>query len=398
MSTNEQPDEPTDADGIDSNGDQPTEVVVGDAQLLSILKQVFVIGGGAAVPGSLLEYVIQVTNIGSLPATLVVVTDDLGPMAGLVTYVAGSGTLNGSTVGVSFSGSVLTADYGTWYGDLPTGAVAVVRFRVQIDPAVAIGTTLTNTGVVTWNNPVQTASASVSLDVGGTPGSATLNGSVWHDTNLDQIDDPTESHFAGWSVALYRNNQLLATVMTDANGVYRLTGLAPNAGTPDLYELRFTAPGAGPNTASMGYAISPFTNGPQRISAITVTSGAILQNLNLPLWPNGAVYNSVVRVPIAGARLALLNAATGAALPSQCFDDPVQQNQITVANGFYKFDLNFSDVSCPVGGEYLIEVTPPATGYQPMPSQIIPSASDATTTSFSVPACPGSADDAVPAT
>jgi uncharacterized repeat protein (TIGR01451 family) len=33
-----------------------------------------------------------------------------------------------------------------------------------------------------------------------------------------------------------------------------------------------------------------------------------------------------------------------------------------------------------------------------MPSQIIPSASDATTTSFSVPACPGSADDAVPAT
>ena len=398
VSTNEQPDEPTDADGIDSNGDQPTEVVVGDAQLLSILKQVFVIGGGAAVPGSLLEYVIQVTNIGSLPATLVVVTDDLGPMAGLVTYVAGSGTLNGSTVGVSFSGSVLTADYGTWYGDLPNGAVAVVRFRVQIDPAVAIGTTLTNTGVVTWNNPVQTASASVSLDVGGTPGSATLNGSVWHDTNLDQIDDPTESHFAGWSVALYRNNQLLATVMTDANGVYRLTGLAPNAGTPDLYELRFTAPGAGPNTASMGYAISPFTNGPQRISAITVTSGAILQNLNLPLWPNGAVYNSVVRVPIAGARLALLNAATGAALPSQCFDDPVQQNQITVANGFYKFDLNFSDVSCPVGGEYLIEVTPPATGYQPMPSQIIPSASDATTTSFSVPACPGSADDAVPAT
>ncbi|MCJ7814617.1 MAG: isopeptide-forming domain-containing fimbrial protein, partial [Xanthomonadales bacterium] len=398
VSTNEQPDEPTDADGIDSNGDQPTQVVVGNAQLLSILKQVFVIGAGGAIPGSQLEYVIRLTNIGSLPATLVVVTDDLSPMAGLMTYVAGSGTLNGSTVGVSFSGSVITADYGTSYGDLSTGAVAVVRFRVQIDPAVAIGTTLTNTGVVRWNNPPQSASASVSLDVGGTPNSATLNGSVWHDTNLDQIDDLTEPHFAGWSVALYRNNQLLATVLTDANGVYRLTGLVPNEGTADLYELRFRAAGAGPNTASMGYADSPFTDGPQQISAITVASGANLQNLNLPLWPNGVVYNSVVREPVAGARVALLNATTGAALPGQCFDDPDQQNQVTALDGFYKFDLNFSEGACPAGGAYLIEVTPLANGYMPAPSQIIPPASDSNTAPFSIPTCPGSADDAVPAT
>ncbi|MEJ2511504.1 MAG: hypothetical protein P8Y72_07875 [Anaerolineales bacterium] len=94
----------------------------------------------------------------------------------------------------------------------------------------------------------------------------------------------------------------------------------------------------------------------------------------------------------------LLNAATGAALPSKCFDDPVQQNQVTTKDGFYKFDLNFSAASCPSGGTYLIEVTPPPTGYQPMPSQIIPPASDATTSPLSVPACPGSTDDAEPAT
>ena len=73
----------------------PPEVVVGDAQQLSILKEVSVVGGGAAQPGSQLEYVIRVTNIGSLPATHVVVTDDLGPLAGQVSYVDGSGTLNG---------------------------------------------------------------------------------------------------------------------------------------------------------------------------------------------------------------------------------------------------------------------------------------------------------------
>ena len=62
VSTNESFDEETDADGIDTNGDQPTQVVVGDAQLLSIVKEVFVVNGGAAVAGSQLEYVIRVNN------------------------------------------------------------------------------------------------------------------------------------------------------------------------------------------------------------------------------------------------------------------------------------------------------------------------------------------------
>jgi uncharacterized repeat protein (TIGR01451 family)/fimbrial isopeptide formation D2 family protein len=387
----------TDADGVPSNGNQPTIVVVGAVQLVSITKEVSVVGGGIAVAGGQLEYVIRVNNIGSLPATRVVVTDDLNPPLGdQVTYVDGSGTLNDSTDGVTYSGRVLTANYADRYSDLSPGAVAVVRFRVQINSTLAVGTTITNTGVVRWNDPVQTASASVSLDIGGTPGSASLNGYVWHDANLDKLwGSGTETMMEGWSVELFRNDQLVTTALTDANGFYRFSGLPPNAGTSDLYALRFRAPGAGPNTASLGQADSPFTNGPQRISGITVASGANLQNLDLPLWPNGTAYNSVARTPVAGARLTMLNAATGAALPSQCFDDPVQQNQVTAANGFYKFDLNFSDASCPAGGDYLIEVTPPATGYTSGPSRIIPPSSDAP---FSVPDCPRNGADAVPAT
>ncbi len=390
----------TDADGVPSNGDQPTIIVVGAAQLLTITKEVGVVGGGEALAGGQLEYVIRVTNVGSLPAIQVVVTDDLNPPLGaLVTYVPASGTLNGAPAGVSYAGGIFTADYGALYGDLLPGQTAIVRFRIQIQPSLAIGTTITNTGVVAWNNPAQTDSASVSIDVGGVPGSAALNGNVWHDANLDRVfDTGTETGLEGWSVELYRNSQLVTTVLTDANGVYRLNGLVPNQGTSDLYELRFYAPGTGPNTASMGYADSPFTDGPQRISAIIVSSGGNLQNLNLPLWPNGAVYNSVVREGVAGASLALLNAATGQALPSQCFDDPVQQNQVTAANGFYKFDLNFSQATCPAGGTYLIEVIPPVTGYLAAPSRIIPPASDAGTAAFSIPTCPGSAADAVPGT
>ncbi len=400
VTSSELPPELTDADGVPSNGNQPTVIVVGDVQLLSVTKQVLVVNGGAAEAGGQLEYVIRVNNIGSLPATRVKITDDLSPPIGdQVTYVTGSSTLNGSSSGMTYVGAILTADYAAQYGDLQPGAFAVVRFRVQINPALAIGTTITNTGVVHWNDPAQSASASVSLDVGGTPGSASLNGDVWHDANLDKIFDHSgETCLADWSVELYRNNQLVTTVSTDANGIYRLNGLVPNAGTPDLYELRFRAAGAGPNTPSLGYADSPFTNGPQRISAITVTSGANLQNLNLPLWPNGVVYNSVVREPVAGARVVLLNATTGAALPSPCFDDPVQQNQVTALDGFYKFDLNFSDAACPANGAYLIKVTSPPSGFLDTPSQIIPPSSDTNTSPFSIPTCPGSAEDAVPAT
>jgi uncharacterized repeat protein (TIGR01451 family)/fimbrial isopeptide formation D2 family protein len=402
-------DEPTDADGIDSNGDQPTQVVVGDVQQLNILKEVFVVGGGGAEPGSQLEYVIRVTNIGSLPATNVVVTDDLGPLAGQVTYVAGSGRLNGSTAGVTYAGSVLTADYATQYGVLPPGATAAVRFRVAINPAVAIGTTITNTGVVGWNNPTETASADVSLAVGGTPGSAALNGSVWHDANLNKINDGSEQPLEGWTVELYRNTQWLASTLTGGDGTYRFSGLAANAGTTELYELRFRAAGAGPNTPSLGTADSTlndpaFTDGPQRISGITVVAGANLPNLNLPIWPNGTVYNSISRSPVAGATLTLVNATTGGDLPSACFDDPLQQNQVTAADGFYKFDINFSsDADCPVTNTYLIEVTPPPSGYVmsdsgPVVSLVIPAASNASTAAFSVPTCPGNGDDAIPTT
>jgi len=394
----------TDADGLPSNGYQPTVIVVGDVQLLAVTKQVTVVGGGVAEAGGQLEYVIRATNIGSLPATDVVITDDLAPPLGdQVSYVAGSGTLNGAAAGVTFAGTMLTADYGALYGNLPPGGTAALRFRVLIDPALAIGTTITNSGMVRWNDPAQTASAGVSVDVGGTPGSAILNGHVWHDANLDRVlDSGSETTLENWAVQLYRNGLLVATTSTDAAGAWRLNGLLPNEGTTDLYEVRFRAAGAGPNTPSLGTADSAFTDGPQRISDITVASGGNLQDLNLPIWPNGTVYNSVVRAPVAGASLALMNAATGAALPGQCFDDPLQQNQITAQDGFYKFDLNFSDAACPAGGAYLIDVTPPASGYvpgnSPAVSQVIPPASDASTAPFSVPDCPGNGDDAIPAT
>jgi uncharacterized repeat protein (TIGR01451 family)/fimbrial isopeptide formation D2 family protein len=381
--------------GVLDNQDAHTVTVVVPATGLTITKQVSVVGGGAALPGGQLDYLVHVTNASTSAATSVVITDDLSSAgAGRLTFVNPAATMNNSTAGVTVAGSVLTADYSTTYGALPPGQSIDVRFRVQIAAGLPAGTTLTNTGVVTWNSPQQSASASVSIDIGGTPGSGGLNGTVWHDANFNKIPDTGEALLQGWTVGLYHSGVLLQSVVTDVNGVYHFTGIAPTNGT-DRYELRFTAPGAGPNTAKLGKADSVFTNNLQQITDIVLLSGSNLQNLNLPIGPNGVVYNSVTRAPIPGATLTMLRAGTP--LPASCFDDPAQQNQITPGAGWYRFDINFSDPACPAGGSYLIQVTPPGTIYVAGESKVIPAATDAATAAFSVPACPGTVNDASPA-
>jgi len=111
------------------------------------------------------------------------------------------------------------------------------------------------------------------------------------------------------------------------------------------------APGAGPNTAKLGKADSAFTNLLQRITNIAVPSGSNLQNLNLPIGPNGVVFNSMTRAPIAGATLKMLH---GSAPLLATASRPGSQARFTQAGGYYRFDLNFSDPGCPSGSSYLI--------------------------------------------
>ena len=395
----ELPDLLTDGDGNPATGPEPTVVVVGDVQRLAIVKEVSVVGGGAAVAGAQLEYVVRVTNVASVPATNVVIRDDLdATQAGYLLYVDGSATMNGSAAGVSFAGTTITADFYAVNGALEPGQTVVLRFRATLNPNLPIGTSVTNTGVVYWNDPTETASASVTIGVGGVPGVAILNGAAWHDADFDDVQDPGERALEGWAVDLYRDDQLLVSVLTDAAGAYRIAGLAPNYATSIRYELRFRAPGAGARTALLGRATSPFTNYLQRIADIVVQAGANLQGLNLPIDPNGVVYNSVSRTPVVGATLTLLTAGSGTPVPATCFDDAAQQGQVTLANGYYKFDINFTEPACPSGGDYLVEVTPPGGNYVPGYSQLIPPTSGPTTAPLSVPSCPASSADAIPAT
>jgi uncharacterized repeat protein (TIGR01451 family) len=389
----------TDGDGNPATGPEPTVVVVGDVQQLSIIKEVSVVNGGPALPGAELEYVVTVRNVGTVPAFYVTIYDDLDMVnPGYLTYVDQSATMNGLSDGVIFAGTLITADYFNEYGPLNPDEIITLRFRAIINPALLEGTTITNTGQVSWDDPLRWAEASVSIDVGAMPDAGMLSGNVWHDADHDNTPDGVERLLEGWNVELLFNDQPIRSMLTDVDGYYLFTNVTPNYVPGDTYSLRFSAPGANATTALLGQTDSDFTDGQQRIDDIDVQEGSNLLALNMPVDPNGVIYNSVARSPVAGATVTLVDVRSGTAVPSSCFDDPNQQGQLTVANGYYKFDINFSDPSCPSGLNYLIQVVAPDSSYIAGVSELIPPASDQTTLPFDVPACPGSANDAVLAT
>ena len=388
----------TDGDGNPTTGPEPTVVVVGDAQLVTIAKEVSVVDGGPAIPGATLEYVVTVQNVGTVPALYVTLRDDLEEVSpGYLAYVDQSATLNGLTAGVAVdaTNTVITADYFTEYGALPPGEFAVLRFRAVIAPTLVEGTTIVNTGRVYWDDPQQQAEATVMIDVGAMPDAGMLSGYVWHDADHDDVPGGLETPLAGWAVELLLNDQPVRAMITDVDGYYLFTNVTPNYTAGEFYSLRFSAPGAGATTAVMGDTDSDFTDGPQRIDEIDVQEGSNLLALNMPVDPNGVIYDSITRGPVSGATVTLLDARNSAPLPSSCFDDPNQQGQITVPNGYYKFDINFSDPACQSGNSVLLQVTAPDSVYVPGVSQMIPPTSDLSTLPFDVPGCPGSANDAV---
>src|SRR5690348_8100170 len=147
---------------------QDAHTVTAVIPVVSITKQVTVVGGGRALPGGQVDYLVHVTNTSANPVNPVVITDNLNAAgAGALTYVAGTATMNGSPNGVIAAGNVITANYSATYGPLAAGGTIDLRFRATLGSTLAAGTIVTNTGTVTWNTPPQTASGSVSITIEG---------------------------------------------------------------------------------------------------------------------------------------------------------------------------------------------------------------------------------------
>ena len=371
------PDEPTDVDGIDADGDEPTVIVVGAEPLLRAYKQIIDLDGGVVDPGDTLEYVITMSNDGPVDATNVVVTDPVIPA--FTTYVAGSTRLDGAMIADAAGPTAPLLD-GETIGSVAASGTRTLRFRVIVDPSAGQGDTIENQASFTADGGLAGISDSILDDgietgndagdpnddeptrvqIGASPNLANVAGTVWQDTDHDRIQDDSEPPLAGWKVEVVLDGIVLDTAFTDENGNYALFGLPPGSG----YELRFRHPETnvtygGPVSSEPGVVTGNGT-----ISNLTLSPGTTVIEQSLPLDPSGVLYDVITRLPIQGARV------TFEGPPGYDPDIhllPGQPVQFTGSDGYYRFDLV---PGSPVG-LYRLVIVPP-DGYLPgVPSSVI---------------------------
>ncbi|BCM24291.1 beta strand repeat-containing protein [Methyloradius palustris] len=214
-------------------------------------------------------------------------------------------------------------------------------------------------------------------------GFASISGHVWLDNNHDRkFDTSTDTAQSGWIVELLLNNTLVTSTTTETSGndigSYSFTGLAPGTG----YQVRFRNPNTGvlygrPVTNEDANGNNPGSANTRdgTLNDITLAPGQDLVQQSLPLDPSGLVYNSVTRLPVAGAVVTIsgpagFDAATG------LVGGIANQTQTTGIDGRYTF-LLIPKVPVPgdqgaPDGVYTITVTSVPSGFAAAPSTIIP--------------------------
>jgi uncharacterized repeat protein (TIGR01451 family) len=208
---------------------------------------------------------------------------------------------------------------------------------------------------------------------------ARITGTVWFDRDHDRALDSGEDVKADWTVELLLAGQLVATTTTGADGSYAFTGIAPGTG----YQLRFRNPA---NNAVFGSArtnetgaaiadgvISPANPGGARteggvLSGLTLKPGQEVAQQSLPLDPAGVVYDSVRRVVVPSAVVAITGPA-GFDPALHLLGGTANASQVVGGDGMYQFLL----LAGAPTGTYTLAVTPPNGSYNPVqPSTIIP--------------------------
>jgi LPXTG-motif cell wall-anchored protein len=140
----------------------------------------------------------------------------------------GEAGVAGVTVQVTWQGpngpvtqDVVTGPDGTWeLTNLPPGDYTVTLDESTLPDGKVV--TTPPTGDVTLE-PGDSKEVNFGIATGGSIGST-----VWMDLDADGVVDPTEAGIAGVTVELYDSEgNLVATLVTDADGGYNFTDLAP---------------------------------------------------------------------------------------------------------------------------------------------------------------------------
>jgi uncharacterized repeat protein (TIGR01451 family) len=202
-----------------------------------------------------------------------------------------------------------------------------------------------------------------------------VNGYVFLDRSHTRVRpvDGSESGQAGWTVVLRQNATPICTTTTDATGFYQfdnlhcvgyeVSGLPIGSG----FSITFSKDGNSlPNvpTSGGGRGEVPPTGG--QILNITLGPADRVVEQNLPLDPAGVVYNSVTRLPVAGAMVTITGPA-GFDPATQLVGGLPAMTQTVGTDGLYQFLLQNAFPT----GVYTLKVIPPA-GYLPAPSANLP--------------------------
>ncbi|MBD2700859.1 hypothetical protein IC229_09430 [Spirosoma sp. BT702] len=222
-----------DQGGNDNVDSDPIGGLVGSFTLASGQSNVLVDAGFYPVNAALGNFVFEDLNHNGIQdsgepgiqgVVVTLISNGTAVVASTTTDVGGFYSFTGLTPGTPYSLSF----------SAPTGYSATLQNQGGDDVVDSDGnelTGLTGTYSLTANELNDT------VDMGYYR-PASLNGYVWIDSDHDGIQDAGESPLQGVIVTLIQNGTVVATTLTDANGLYSFTGLTP--GTP--YSLSFTTP------------------------------------------------------------------------------------------------------------------------------------------------------------
>jgi uncharacterized repeat protein (TIGR01451 family) len=310
-----------------------------------------------AAPGTTITVTATVVNLGPNPAQNVT-TSVVLPNGSTQTLALAGGTLNpGNTVTevVTYVVPPAQATTMTW-----TATVATTTPETTTTNNIALGTT----GVIPVNN-------------------ASLSGRVWFDVNRDRVFTPAgDQPLSGFTVELRSaSGAVVGTATTNVNGEYTIANQIPGPG----YSLRFLDPqnnvvrgtpfnqtattpqgNTSTGTNQLFAAVPPTDTVPVSgtISNITLYAGDNVAQQNLPLDPNGVVYDAITRQPVAGATVRIVGPAGFDPATHLIGGAPAVQ-VITGPTGLYQFLF----VNSPPSGTYTLQVTPPA-GYANTPATL----------------------------
>ncbi|MFK7915892.1 MAG: OmpA family protein, partial [Pseudomonadales bacterium] len=371
------PDPDGNGDPGDNGEDQPTPISTTESVQIGIAKQAGAVEAGATNGEFEVTFLLTVENLSNVPLLDVQVRDSLA-----TTFAAASSwrllqapTATGNLpLNPGFNGdtddALLVADSAV----LQVGQSEQIELQVAFTPSES-GQVFENIAVANGVSPLGTPTEDRSTDglnpdpngngdpeeenptvVGpptGPSGPGALVGTVFLDRNHDDLLGEGEQPLSGWRVVLRdAAGTVVGETVTDASGNYRFDDLP--AGD---YTVSFLHPDTGVTWGQ---------------PAVTIEENETAR-VDLPVDPQGRIYDSLTRDLVPGASVRILNANNDAELPPSCLL-PGQQDQIVGSDAMYRFDIiHGADSRCPSARTpYRIEVVAAPEPFIIAPSTRIP--------------------------